>query len=139
MQQRITVYSMLGVSATLDGLRVVGLFDGDDAISVEPRGPEGDWMIGADGSGLFSQTADNSALVTLKLQHTSPTHKQLQEKQALQRSGILVPFPFTVVDTNGAEGSHSGTCMIFQGPKQDNGENATAREWQLASASWKPI
>jgi len=139
MQQRITVYSMLGVSATADGLRVVGLYDGDDAIKVESRGPEGDWMVGADGSALFSQTADNSASITVKLQHTSPTHKQFIEKMALQRSGVLVPFPFTVVDTNGAEGSHSGTCMIFQAPSQDYGENASVREWVLASASWQPI
>lgn len=139
MSQRITVYSMLGVSATLDGLPVDGMFDGDDAIKVESRGPEGDWMIGADGSALFSQTADNSAQITLKLQHTSETHKQLITKMALQRSGVLVPFPFSVVDTNGAEGSHSGTCMVFQAPSQDYGENATVREWVLASASWQPI
>jgi len=139
MAQRITVYSMLGVSANLDGLPVDGLFDGDDAIKVESRGPEGDWMIGADGSALFSQTADNSAAITLKLQHTSATHKQLLQKMALQRSGVLVPFPFTVVDVNGAEGSHSGTCMVFQSPSQDYGENASVREWVIASANWRPI
>jgi len=138
MQQRITVYSMLGVSASLDGLPVVGLYDGDDAIKVEARGPEGDWMIGADGSALFSQTADNSAAITLKLQHTSATNRQLLEKQALQRSGVLVPFGFSVIDTNGGEGSNSGACMIFQPPSQDYGENASVREWVLASANWRP-
>lgn len=138
MTKRITVYSMLGVSATVDGLPVVGMFDGDDAIIVETREDEGDWLIGADGSALFSQTADTSAQITLKLQHTSPTHKQLLGKQAQQRSGSLIPFSFDVVDTNGGEGSHSGTCLIMKAPQQSYGENATVREWVLASATWQP-
>lgn len=139
MEQRITTYSMLGVSVVLDGLRVVGLYDGDDAVKIEPRGQEGDWMIGADGSGLFSQTADQSALLTLKLQHTSPTNRQLLEKAALQRSGVLIPFPVTVVDINGGEGSHAGNCLIINLPSQDYGENASVREWQLATPSWNSL
>jgi hypothetical protein len=139
MSQRITVYSMLGVMAAVDGLRVVGMFDGDDAITVESREDEGDWLIGADGSALFSQTADASAQITLKLQHTSPTHQQLLNKMAQQRSGALIPFPFDVTDVNGGEGSHSGNCLVMKAPSQQYGENATVREWVLASPSWQPV
>lgn len=139
MSQRITVYSMLGVMAAVDGIPIIGMFDGDDAISVETREDEGDWLMGADGSALFSQTADASAQITLKLQHTSPTHKQLGIRVALQRSGVLSPFPFDVIDINGGEGSHSGNCLVIKAPTQQYGENATVREWVLASPSWQSI
>ena len=118
---------------------MIGFYDGDDVVKVETRGTEGDWMVGADGSALFSQTADNSASITLKLQHTSPTHQQLLQKMQLQRAGVLIPFPFTVKDINGGEGSHSGQCMVFQAPSQDYGENASVREWVLASPNWTPL
>ena len=74
---RATTYSMLNVAATLDGRDVVGLFEGDDAITVEPGAEVGTLMVGAKGDTVFSQTADRSARITVNLQHTSPTHREL--------------------------------------------------------------
>ena len=139
MSRLIATYSMLGVSVTLDGLPVIGLADGDDAITVKRRTQRGDWKIGADGNGLFSQTADMSVEIRIKLQPTSPTNTQLENLSARQDAGSLIPFPFDVIDVNNTEGSNSAQCLVMDDPERSYGENATVREWVLASPVWQPI
>lgn len=135
---QITVYSMLGFALTVDGLPVVGFFDGDDVFSSEKSEDVGGWLIGADGSAIWSQSADGMVTLTLKLQHTSPTHRQLQNKSQQQKAGSLVPFPVDYVDTNGGEGGHAGNAMVTKEPSMSHGKNATVREWVLTSPDWSP-
>ena len=133
-----TAYSMINVAATLDGLAIHGLWDGDDAITVEQGADVGTGLIGADGSGIFSQSADASAQITIRLQHTSPTHAQLSRKLAQQRAGRLLAFPFDVKDKDSGEGGTADRCFIMQAPADSKGKNATVRAWVLWTAEWKP-
>ncbi len=135
---KTSVYSITQVSATLDGLPVRGLFDGDDAISVTPGSEVGSLMVGADGSSLFSQHADNSARISLKLQHTSPTHRQLMQKMRRQRLGKPVGFPFSLLDLISNEGGNADKCFIAEAPNNDAGKSATVREWILVTGDWTP-
>ena len=131
-------YSMLNVTATLDGRRVVGLMDGDNAIQVAPGVDAGTMLVGADGTYIFSQTADRSATITLRLKHNSPTHRQLIEKWRAQRAGRLVGFVFDLVDNASNEGGTAADCFI-QTPSDDmKGNEATVREWVLVSGDWTP-
>lgn len=134
-----SAYSMINVSATLDGRAVIGLFDGDNAIEVAPGADVGTMLIGADGSSLFSQTADKSAMITIRLQHTSPTHAQLHEKLKSQRAGRLKGFPFDFVDTMSNEGGNADKCFIQKAPTDSKGTNATVREWVLVTGEWNPL
>lgn len=132
-----TAYSFKNVQATLDGQKVQGFFDGDDAVTVEPGADIGSMMIGADGSGLFSQSADASARITLRLQHTSPTHRLLLQKLRRQReAGGLSGFPFDVIDTRSGEGGNGERCFIMNAPTDGKGMNATVREWVLVTSEW---
>lgn len=131
-------YSMLNVAATLDGRRVIGLMDGDDAIVTSPGVDVGTMLVGADGSWLFSQTADKSATIVLKLKPNSPTHRQLLEKWAAQRAGRLVGFPFDIIDSASNEGGNGVDCFIQKAPEDAKGTNATVREWTLVTGDWTP-
>lgn len=131
-------YSMLNVVATLDGRRVVGLMDGDNAIQVAPGADVGSLLVGADGTGLFSQSADKSAMITLRLKPNSPTHKQLTDKWKAQRGGRLKAFPFDLVDGGSNEGGTAPECYVQKAPEQTMGTNATVREWVLVTPNWKP-
>lgn len=131
-------YSMLNVAATLDGRRVIGLADGDDAITVSPGVDAGTMMVGADGTWLFSQTADRSATITIKLKHNSPTHSQLLEKWRAQRAGRIVGFPFDIIDSASNEGGTGTDCYVQKAPDDKKGTNATAREWVLITGEWNP-
>lgn len=132
-----TAYSMLSVAATLDGRPVLGFFDGD-AVIVEEGADVGALLVGADGSAIFSQSADRSARIRIRLQHTSPTHRQLREKERAQRAGRLVGFPFDVIDTISNEGGVADQCFIMQAPADTKAAQASVREWVLVTGDWTP-
>ncbi|QIG73255.1 putative structural protein [Rhizobium phage RHph_N17] len=135
-----SAYSMKNVAATVNGQPVIGFWDGDDAVSVAPLADVGQMMVGADGSSIFSQSANEGATITLRLQHTSPTHKLLMQQMALQRArGIrLTGFPVSVIDTDSQEGGSTDQAFIQQAPTDTKGVNAQAREWVLVTGSWRP-
>ena len=133
-----TAYTMLNVTATLDGRAVLGLFDGDNALQVTQGADVGSMLVGADGASLFSQTADRSAQITLRLQHTSPSHRQLVEKWKAQRAGRLVGFPFDFIDAMSNEGGSADKCYIMRAPDDTKGNNATVREWVIVTGDWTP-
>lgn len=135
-----STYSPKNVATTIDGQEVVGLWDGDDAVSVEPLEEVGTMMIGADGSSIFSQSANEGATITLRLQHTSPTHRLLHQKLARQRAkGIrLVGFPVSIIDTDSGEGGSTDQAFIQTQPTDQKGDAAAVREWVLVTGSWKP-
>jgi hypothetical protein len=129
---------MLNVTATCDGLAVRGLFDGDDAIVVTQGADVGTMLVGADGSSLFSQTADRSAQISVKLQHTSATHRQLLQKWKQQRAGRLIGFPFDIIEKDSGEGGTADKCFVMQAPADSKGKNAVVREWVLVTGDWTP-
>lgn len=132
-------YSMVNVVAMLDGLQVIGLWDGDDAISVAIGADVGSGMVGADGSSIFSQTADRSAAITLKLQHTSPVHRQLMQKWAQQKAGRLLGFPFTVKELQSGEGGAADQCFVQKAPNDQKGNKSTTRDWVIWTGDWEPL
>ncbi len=133
-----SVYSMLNVTAMVDGLRVIGLWDGDDAIVVSQGADVGEMLIGADGAGLFSQSADRSATIVLKLMHTSATHRQLLQKLAQQRAGRIIGFPFSVIEGGTKGGGSTDQAFVQVAPDDSNGNVATEREWTLVTSDWEP-
>jgi hypothetical protein len=135
-----TAYSMLNVIATVDGQAVVGAWDGDDAIVVTPGADKGSGLIGADGSGLFSVSADKSAMISIKVMHTSPTHRLLLQKMKRQqaRGGNAAAFPFSFMDTVSGEGGVADKCYIQSAPADQKGKAATVREWTLWTAEYAP-
>lgn len=135
---KVSAYSMINVSATLDGLAVRGFWDGDDAVTVERGADIGTGLVGADGSSIFSQSADKSARITLRLQHTSATHRQLLQKEKLQRAGQMRSFPFSFIDRDSGEGGTADQCFIMQAPADSKGKNATVRAWVIWTGQYEP-
>jgi len=100
----------------------------------------GTMMVGADGSSIFSQHANQGATITLRLQHTSPTHRLLTQKLNRQRAkGMrLVGFPVTVMDVGSGEGGSTDQAFIQTAPSDSKGNAATVREWVLVTGRWVP-
>lgn len=135
-----SAYSMKNVVAAVNGQPVSGLWDGDDSIVVSPMEDVGTLMVGADGSSIFSQSANEGATITLRLQHTSPTHRLLLRELAKQRAkGVrLRGFPVSIIDLDTNEGGSTDQAFISQQPDDSKGKNAVAREWVLVTGSWRP-
>lgn len=135
-----SAYSAKNVATTIDGQNVLGLWDGDDAVSVAPLEDIGTMLVGVDGSSIFSQSANEGATITVRLQHTSPTHRLLHTKWARQRArGVRVTgFPVTIIDVDSGEGGSTDQAFIMTGPTDTKGKAATVREWVLVTGQWKP-
>ncbi len=133
-----TAYSMVNVSATLDGQTVQGLWDGDDAIVVTQGAAAGSGLVGADGSSIFSISADKSAQISLKLQHTSPTHRLLHQKLKRQKAlgSVAAAFPFSFIDVGSNEGGSSDRVFVMTAPNDSKGKAAVVREWVLWAGEW---
>lgn len=136
MTSKVTTYSMLNEVAVLDGLRIIGFWDGDDAVSITPGADVGTGLIGADGSGIFSQSADKSADINIKLQHTSEAHRRLLEKLSAQQQGRLDGFPFSIKELKSGKGGQTDKCFIKQQPTEQAGNTASVMEWVLWAQNW---
>jgi len=137
---RSSSYAAKNVTAMVNGQRVQGLWDGDDPITVESVDDLGALMVGADGDSIFSQFAGTAHTITLRLQHTSPTHTLLHQRWAVQRApGVRVtPFPFTHMDVDSGEGGSANECFIMTAPSDQKGRNAVMREWVLVTGEYLP-
>lgn len=132
-------YSMKNVVVMLDGQLVQGFWDGDDAVQIERAEDVGTGLVGADGSSIFSQSANESANITLRLQHTSPTHRLLMQKLLRQQQvGTLKGFPISINERVSGEGGVADDCYIRVAPSDQKGVAASAREWQLWTGSYSP-
>lgn len=135
----LSAYSHLNNVSTLDGVGVQGLWEGDNAIEVQPGADVGQLLVGVQGDSIFSQTADRSARITIRLMHTSATHRQLVQKWQAQRAGNIKAFGFDTLDISNNEGGNADKCLIAVAPNMSLGMNATVREWVLVTGDWKPL
>lgn len=137
---KTSAYSYINVAATLDRRDIKALWDGDDAIVVTQGADAGTGLIGADGSGIFSISADRSATISIKLQHTSPTHRLLHQrwKQQRARGANASSFSFVIKDKTSGEGGTADHCYIQSAPEDSKGKSATVREWVLWTSEWSP-
>ena len=133
-----SAYGFINTANTVDGQIIQGLWDVDDAISIAPIADKGTMLIGADGSALFSVSANRGATITLRLQHTSPTHRLLQQKLKRQQAlaSPATAFPVTAYDTSSGEGGTADKCFIQTAPTDTKGVNATVREWVLVTGEF---
>lgn len=134
-----SAYSFTNIAATVDGQQVQGLWDGDDVLTVAPGAETaGTGTIGADGSGIFSVSADRSAKITIKLMHTSPTHRLLTQKFKRQQAlgSAAAGFPFSVIDASSGEGGSADRCFVLNSPTDSKNKTATVRQWVLWTADW---
>lgn len=133
-----TAYSFADVAATINGRAVTGLFEGDNAVEVAPMSDRSAMVVGVDGSSITSRSTNQAATITLRLQHTSPTHRYLSQLDRRAAAGGSVFFPMTVKDTGSGEGGAAEKVSIRTAPTLAKGQNATVREWVLHTGEWQP-
>jgi hypothetical protein len=134
---QLTIHSFKNIVLTLDGRRVTGLWEGDDAVVVERDTELGTPLTGADGSSVVSVTADESARLTIKLMPNSPMNQYLQQRSKAVRMGSLKLIAVGLVDTTTGEGGGCSAAVIIQEPSKSFGAAATEREWVLFCNCWQ--
>jgi len=131
-----TTFSFEHVAISINGVPVSCFWEGDDVVTVTPHADTITPMIGAGGCPLISVSTDRAAIIALKLQHTSPSHKFLTELHQQMRLGNITTFVFSVVDTQSFEGGVAKDCLLMAKPVRTYGANATQREWRIFAGEW---
>lgn len=126
---KLTSFSFANLSALVDGVPLVGFWEGDDAITIEPNSPDGNAIVGVDGDAVVSRPVDQSVNITLRLSPNSAAHRILTNKKRAIDNNEIQNFAISITDTGNGEGGSSTQATIIQAPSMSFGENATVREW----------
>lgn len=133
----LTLYSFDNVVVTIDGREVIGLWEGDDVVSLERPTDLGSALTGADGASVVSITADQSATLTIKLQPNSAMNAYLEQAVKRMRMGSQRLIAVAVRDTSTGEGGGCSAAVVIKEPSKSWGATATEREWQLFCNCWQ--
>jgi hypothetical protein len=133
----LTIYAMQNVAVTIDGRPVIGLWEGDDAVTIERNTDLGTPLVGADGASVVSLTSDQSALVTLKLMPNSAMNQYLTQRAKALRAGSQRLLVLGIIDTSTGEGGGCSNVVITKEPNKSYGANASEREWVLFCSCWQ--
>jgi len=127
-------YSFLSVSASISGPNgSFSLSNGntEGGITVAMRGAKNTLTIGADGSGMNSLHADNSATVTVRLLKVSPTNSNLNSMYDADRvdptswgQNVITIRDINLGDTITADG-----CAFQKQPDVVYDKEGAALEW----------
>lgn len=130
-------YSAKAVSVILGAVRVTG-WAKDSLIDITYNSAFQDLEVGADGTGIRSQSNDNSAKVTLRLLQNSPANKtltQMLHKDLADNDSIV---SLEIKDpSNGTKHTASG-CWVMKAPKKSYHGKAIALEWELETDDLSP-
>jgi hypothetical protein len=134
---RLYPYSFEDIVLEVNGLRITGFADGDNAIELAPNSDRRTFIVGADGETTASKSADRGRLMTIRLMPDSPGNRILQQLD--DRNSV---FGVSLRNTGNlgagslGEGGAASQCQIATVPSKSLGTNATPREWTLFCADW---
>ena len=121
-----STFNFAEVVLVLDGFRIEGFGDTDDAVQVEVD--EDNWTLtnGADGSVMRHRVLQSSAMVTITLLYGSRSNAILQELLNSERK-----FALSFRDTRGGYLLESPDAYVVRRPNQSIGRAAADVEWQI--------
>lgn len=133
MAGQVTAYSAQNVTVTFLGKVISGFSDGDDAIMVERNKPTMTQTIGIQGDGVYTQTADKSGVVTLKLLQGCEENTFLSAKLQAAETGTIASGELIITEVGNNAQVTARKCVIEGMPKFQRGEGQTAVEWKFLS------
>lgn len=128
-------YSFLDVKAAIVGIGGAFSLTGgatEEGITIEMRADKNDLMIGADGSGMHSLRADNSATLSIRLLKNSPTNALLSAMYNVQKisSAAWGQNVITIISSVGDAITCTGVAFKRQ-PTVVYAEKGGMNEWQF--------
>lgn len=129
-------FSYENVSVTIDGQRLTGFWEGDDAVVISRNKASGTPIVGVDGSAVVSRPVDTSRNLVFKVMPNSTAHRILTNKQRSIENNLIQTFTISVTDVGNGEGGQSVQATIIGQPDMSLGENASEREWTIFAHEW---
>jgi len=133
MTIEVSSYSAQNVSLTYLGHNFTGFADGDDAIIVERSVKTMAKLVGMQGDGVFTQSADKSGMVTVKILQNSETNKFLTSKARATEAGVIASGPLIMTEA-GSDAKASCMNTVIEGiPSLTRGAGHNVVEWTFLS------
>ena len=130
MSQRATRYCADDYVFLLGGLAVDSGRGPDTFLTVAQNADTSTYQAGIDGEGVFSESKDNSATITLTLMQTSAGNALLSEMYRVQQAtGTLLPC--SGQDSRGTSKMASEACKITRLPDETFAKEAGTVEWTI--------
>lgn len=133
MAGQITGYSAQNVTVTFLGKVISGFAEGDDVIQVERNKPTMTQTVGVQGDGMYSQTADKSGKITLKLLQGCEENAFLTKKIQASEVGGIATGELIITEVGNDAKVTARKCVIEGMPKFQRGEGNNAVEWTFLS------
>lgn len=130
----VSSYSAVNLIVTFAGVALNGFADGDDVVMVERNNPSMSQVVGIQGDAVYSQTADKSGKITIKLLQNSESNSLLTAKIQASEAGAIVSAPLIVTETGSDAKVTAMKCVIEGQPSFARGANANTVEWTFLSA-----
>lgn len=129
-----STYSAVNIIVSFAGVTMEGFADGDDVITVERNNPSMTQKVGMQGDTVYSQTADKTGKITVKLLQNSSTNTLLTAKIQASEAGAIFSAPLIITE---AESDAKVTAMkaVLEGqPTFSRGMNTNTVEWVFLSS-----
>lgn len=130
----VSSYSAINLIVTFAGVAFTGFADGDDVVTVDRNNASMTQRVGIQGDAVYSQTADKSGKITIKLLQNSETNSLLTAKIQASEAGAIVSAPLIVTETGSDAKVTAMKCVIEGQPTFTRGANANTVEWVFLSA-----
>lgn len=129
----MAVFDPKEVSVLLDGREISDWSDGSDVVKFEFSADAGEWVIGANGTGVFVANTDKSGTLTLKIKQHSDDNAYLSKLFNQQKNSIKTFTPFTLAIRDLLNGDViTATKGYFTTPTGfTRGQGHNAQEWAI--------
>lgn len=124
-------YSFLNTIVLINGIEIVGWFEGDDVIQIERLNDSASHSIGASGEMTVSLSADRSGVFRINLQQSSESNAILSSLIASQENGIFVPVFCQFKDTRGNDLASGTQGYINRPANMTRGTASNGQEWSI--------
>jgi len=133
MSIEVTSYSAQNVNINWLGHNFGGFADGDDAITIERSVPTMTKLVGMQGDGVFTQSADRSGSITINVLQNSETNAFLTNKAKATEAGVIASGPLIMTEA-GSDAKSSCMKTVLEGlPSMVRGAGHNSVSWVFLS------
>jgi len=127
-------YSAQRVVISAEAVPLTGMGE-DGFISISPKAPRFETVVGADGTVVRSLSADRRVDVEITLLAASPSNAHLQALFIVDSESGIMPFPLQVQDLSGTMVCSIGVAWVVEAPKIERGKTEGNVVWKLEGES----
>lgn len=129
----MAVFDPKEIIVLLDGYEIDDWADGSDVVQFTSSSDAGEWVIGADGKGVFIANTDKSGTLTLKVKQHSANNAYLNRlfNQQKNRIKAFVPMTLAIRDLLNGDVVTATKGYFTTPPSFTRGQGHNAKTWTI--------